>query len=402
MTTIMNPRTSITDVLASIDTMYPLLQAEADDSERLRRPTPAVAQALRDSGVFRLMVPAELGGIEATPLQVMTVIEKLSHADASLGWLVRTVAGETSTAAAYLGDQAVAELFGDDRNALVAGQSTAYTGRAVAVDGGYQVTGTWKFAPGVSMATHINLAVTVADTGDEIVCVVPRSALRIIDNWDMLGLRATASLDYAADDVYVAADYTFDLGHDTIRRGGVINRLSPALLAGLGQASWSQGVGRRMLDELTDLARRKSGSPESPVTTDEFFSEYARHYSHVRGTMALLRETWTEHEKALMSGEVLSTEQETMTRLASSLATRTALEISQLVHRFAGAQVMRNSTLQRFFRDSHAGTQHRGTSHVVTEQCGRVLTGTLPADAHWGFFDLVIGESTAQTGAPRS
>ncbi|MFW0794822.1 acyl-CoA dehydrogenase family protein [Gordonia sp. CPCC 205515] len=390
MTTTLTRSESISDVLARIDDMYPLLQLEADDSERLRRPTPAVQSALRDSGVFGLMVPAELGGLDATPLQVMAVIEKLSHADASLGWLVRTVAGETATAAAYLGDTAVDELFGDGRCALVAGQSAGYSGYAVAVDGGYQVTGTWKFAPGVSMATHLNLAVTDADTGAEIVCVVPRSALRIIDNWDMLGLRATASLDYAADDVFVADDYTFDIGRDTIRRGGVTNRLSPALLAGLGQASWSQGVGRRMLDELRELAQRKSDSPDSPVTTAEFFSEFARHYSHVRGTMALLRETSSEHEAALMSGAALSTDQETMTRLASNLATRTALEISQLVHRFAGAQVMRNSALQRFFRDSHAGTQHRGTSHIVTEQCGRVLTGTLPADTHWGFFDLVV------------
>lgn len=83
-----------------------------------------------------------------------------------------------------------------------------------------------------------------------------------------------------------------------------------------------------------------------------------------------------------------------MSRLASSLATRTALEISQLVHQFAGAQVMRNGTLQRFFRDSRAGTQHRGTAHVVTQQCGRMLSGTLPPGSHWGFFDLVVPDVT--------
>ncbi|GAB3173932.1 acyl-CoA dehydrogenase family protein [Streptomyces incanus] len=382
-------------LLKQLDAIYPLLQSEAADGERLRRPTPVVQDVLRDSGVFTLMVPAELGGMEASPLQILQVMEKLSHADASLGWLVRAVTSETAVAATYLGDEAVAELFTEDTFPLVAGQSTSFTGRAVREDGGYRVNGAWQFAPGVSMATHLNLAVTVHGTGERLVCLVPRSALRISDNWDMLGLRATASLDYRAEDLLIKDAYVFRPGPEHARRGRSLHGLSPALLAGLHQAAWSQGVGRRMLDELRELTQRKDPAAGSPVTSDEFFAEYARHFSHVRGTMALLRETWCENESTLAAQARLNDEQETMSRLACSLATRTALEISQLVHRFAGAQVMRDGALQRFFRDSHAGSQHRGSSHIVTQKCGRILSGTLPAGSHWGFFDLVVPEQTA-------
>lgn len=55
---------------------------------------------------------------------------------------------------------------------------------------------------------------------------------------------------------------------------------------------------------------------------------------------------------------------------------------------------MRNGVLQRFFRDGHAGTQHRGTAHLVTQQCGEILSGTLPEGTHWGFYDLVVPENT--------
>lgn len=395
MTTTSATRTDMDSLLAELTDIYPLLQREAEDGERLRRPTPAVQEALRNSGVFRLVVPAELGGMEASPLQILRVIEKLSHADASLGWLVRALTSETASAAAYLGQEAVAELFADGALPLVAGQSTAFTGRAVREAGGYRVNGLWQFAPGVSMATHLNLAVTVEGTGESLVCLAPRSALRISDNWDMLGLRATASLDYRAQDVFVEDRYVYGIGPEAAGRGRAQGRLSPALLAGLYQAAWSQGVGRRMLDELRDLTRRKAPSEVAPVTSDEFFAEFARHYSHVRGTMALLRETWGDNESTLATGATLSDEQETMTRLACGLATRTALEISRLVHRFAGAQVMRDGTLQRFFRDSHAGSQHRGSSHIVTQKCGRMLSGTLPEGAHWGFFDLVVPERAA-------
>ncbi|MFJ7199675.1 MULTISPECIES: acyl-CoA dehydrogenase family protein [unclassified Streptomyces] len=382
-------------LLAQLDTIRPLLLSEAPDSERLRRPTPAVQDALRDSGVLKLTVPAELGGLDASPLQTLEVMEKLSHTDASLGWLVRALTSETATAAAHLGDEAVAELFTAGADPLVAGQSASFTGRAVRVTGGYRVSGVWQFAPGVSMATHLNLSATVEGSGERIVCLVPRSAVRISDNWDMLGLRATASLDYRAEDVLVEDAYMYGIGPGNARRGRPANRLSPALSAGLHQAAWSQGVGRRMLDELRELTLRKDPAQESPVTSDEFFGEFARHFSHVRGTMALLRETWRENESTLSTGARLSDEQETMSRLACSLAGRTAVEISQLVHRFAGARVMRDGVLQRFFRDSHAGSQHRGSSHIVTQKCGRMLSGTLSAGAHWGFYDLVVPEHSA-------
>lgn len=390
MTTDLSGSKKTFSLLEDIDRMYDLLQREAEDGERLHRPTPAVQKALKDSGVFQLMVPAELGGYEAGAMQIIEVIEKLSHADASIGWLVRVLASETAYAVTYLSQEAVTELFADGKQPLIAGQSTVPSGRAVKEHGGYRVSGTWQYAPGLSMATHVDLGVTVEGTGETRVCLVPRSELRISDNWDMLGLRATASLDYTADELFVDEKFVFHPGLENARRGGIINRLSPALIAGLLQGVWSQGVGRRMLDELRVLTRRKVISGGTPVTSDEFFAEFARHYSHVRGTMALLREIWTENERVLHAHGRLDNEQETMTRLAASLATRTVLEISQLVHRFAGAQVMRNGTLQRFFRDGHAGTQHRGTSHLVTQQCGRMLSGTLPEGSHWGFFDLVV------------
>ncbi len=390
MQSTLNVSAGVPELLERLDALYPLLQDQADDGERLRRPTPIVQQALKDSGIFSMMIPAGLGGYEASPNQIIDIVEKISHADASLGWLVRALAGETAHAATYLSDEAVAELFGEGRCTLVAGQSVAFTGQAVRDGAGYRVSGVWQFAPGLSMATHVDLAVTVEGTGEQLVCLVPRDALRISDNWDMLGLRATASLDYLAEDVYVADRFAFRVGEEHALRGGTVNRLSPALLGGLNQAAWSQGVGRRLLDELRVLTQLRIATHDASVASDEFFAEFARHFSHVRGTMALLRETWHGNETTLEAGRELSDEQQTMSRLASSLATRTSLEISQLVHRFAGAHVMRNGALQRFFRDSHAGTQHRGSGHLVTQQCGRMLTGVLPEGAQWGFLDLEI------------
>lgn len=394
MTTSIHSPLDVNRVLTAIDDIHDLLQAEAEDSERLRRPTPAVQKALKESGVFELLLPVEYGGAEAGPLEILEVISRLSHADGSLGWLARVLTSETGYAAASLPEETARELFAGEEKALVAGlASMDFSGTARRVDGGYIVDGEWQYVPGLSMATHVDLGVTVEGTGERIICVVPRSSLRVNDNWNMLGLLSSGTLDYSAWELFVPENYTFLPGPENLRRGGAVLRLSPSALATLNQGAWSQGVGRRILDELRQLTRENHGDSERDVTSAEFYAEFARHYSHVRGTGALLREVWGEVNDNLEQGTKPDEELQTMMRLAASLSTRTVLEISHLAHRFAGGSVMRNGVLQRFFRDGHAGTQHRGTAHLVTQQCGEFLSGTMPEGTHWGFYDLVVPEN---------
>jgi len=54
-------------LLARIDEITPLLKSQADGNEELGRLTDKAVQALHDSGVFRLGIPRELGGYEASP-----------------------------------------------------------------------------------------------------------------------------------------------------------------------------------------------------------------------------------------------------------------------------------------------------------------------------------------------
>lgn len=390
-TTLQSPR-DINDVLTAIDNNFDLLQSEAEDSERLRRPTPAVQEVLKNSGVFSLLLPTEYGGADIGPLELIEVISHISHADGSLGWLVRVLASETGYAAASLPEHTARELFGGDNKALVAGiASMDFSGTARRVDGGYIVNGDWQYVPGLSMATHVDLGVTIEETGERITCVVPRSSLRINDNWSMLGLLSSSSLDYSAWELFVPDDYTFQ--PDNLQRGPALLRLSPPALATLNQGAWSQGVGMRILDELKHLTQSNRGQRDRDVTSAEFYAEFARHYSHVRGTGALLREIWGEVNEVLINGGMPDLELQTMFRLSASLSTRTVLEISHLAHRFAGGSVMHNGVLQRFFRDGHAGTQHRGTAHFITQQCGEILSGTMPEGTHWGFFELVVPEA---------
>jgi indole-3-acetate monooxygenase len=376
----------LSDVQSRLKDALPIVQEEAATAERLRRPTPVTQKALRESGVFSLTVPAELGGADASPLQVIETIEDVSYADASIGWLVIALHTETARAAVELNDTAVEELFRHGDHPLIAGQA-APIGRAVESAEGLRVSGSWRFAAGLPLASHVRTSVEIEGHAQPVVVLLPRAALDVTDNWDVLGLRATAGLDFSCDDILVEARYVTD---GQVRRGSATHRLSPAMLAGLNQGAWALGVGRRMLDELAERTRRRACGPGTVEISDELFGELARHEARLRGARALLLEVWRENEQTLAVRPELTQQQITSSHLADSAAVRTAREIGQLVHRFAGPAVIRDGLLQRFFRDIHAGTQHRGSSTDVTQNCGRMLSGVLPEGAKWAGFNIEV------------
>jgi alkylation response protein AidB-like acyl-CoA dehydrogenase len=78
---------SASDLIARARDLAPVLAAEAAESERLRRPTDAAIDALRESGVFRLMVPRRYGGLELDLDTFLEVGLALGEGDASLSWV---------------------------------------------------------------------------------------------------------------------------------------------------------------------------------------------------------------------------------------------------------------------------------------------------------------------------
>src|SRR4051812_27660050 len=64
----------------------PLIAGAADEIERSRRPTPAVVSALIENGLYRALLPQNLGGSEAAPDNFMQMLEEIAKADASTAW----------------------------------------------------------------------------------------------------------------------------------------------------------------------------------------------------------------------------------------------------------------------------------------------------------------------------
>lgn len=384
----LNPGHEFDALMTRIDGITDLLKTNGEKNEELGHLSDESFQALKDVGAFKIGIPEELGGYELKPSQTIAVLEKVSQADPASGWVLMVLQMISGTTAAYLPEEARRELFPDDgEHALVAGQGTRF-GKAVRVDGGYMVTGNWFFGSGMPHANWIHTGAIDEESGRVMMVHFPRDKASLDGNWDVLGLRATGSIDYSCEDVFVPDAFVYEPTTTDPQAGGALYKTGLALMSGICHTGWALGVGRRLLDEMQAIATRKKGQPGASTNTDQFHAEYATAEARLRSARAWAMEVWTDNERTLDAGEKLSMEQETLTRLVLNNSTWAAHDVSQTAHLWSATALARRGDLQRTFRDMHVGTGHITSGPVVLQQVGKYLAGLAAPDAHWNFFSL--------------
>ncbi|KXX59093.1 acyl-CoA dehydrogenase family protein [Rhodococcus sp. LB1] len=346
-----------------------------------------VVDALHDAGIFGMWVPRELGGFELPPIESLELVESLAYSDPATAWVVMAIALATGTGGAYLDSEAAAQLFSRERTPTIAGQGTR-PGKAVPVDGGYLLSGEWSFASGIKHATHIHTAAIVEGTGEMLIFVLPTEEAILVDNWDVMGLRATGSLDYSIDGVFVPRTHTHRVTETVPVTGGALFSLGISNFALIAHSAWAVGVARRLLDELAAQAQARKGRAGQFSSSDSFHEQYARAEALWRGSRAFLFEQWCLLEQTVERGETTTVRDDTLRRLAMTNATEALHEIAAFVYKSAGTSALRSGIIQTIFRDTHAGTQHASSSPAVVQNLGRELAG-LADGSHWVFFQLV-------------
>jgi alkylation response protein AidB-like acyl-CoA dehydrogenase len=361
----------------------------ADEGDARGQLSAAVVDALHREGLFGMWVPRSIrGGAELDPVSSLRVIEHVSYGDPSAGWVLMAAALAIGTGAAYLGDAAVEDLFsGGERLPVIAGQGTR-PGTAVPAPGGFRLSGSWGFASGIKHATHIHTLGLVDGTGEPRIFVLPVGQATLVENWDVLGLRGTGSIDYRIDGVLVPDAYTHFAVTESPLRGGALYTIGIAGFALICHSGWACGIGRRLLDELTAKVRLGVGRSGTLAGSEAFHEQYARAEGKYRAARALVYETWSEVRDALETGRRLGVRQQTMTRLALAHITWCCRDIADFVYGAAGTVALRSGVLQRLFRDMHAGTQHITSAPPVIRNAGRELAG-LADRQRWVFLDLV-------------
>lgn len=163
---------------------------------------------------FHLFVPQEVGGLDCTLSQGMRIIEAYSRIEGNLGWIVQIGAGG-GVFAAYLEEKVAMKYLGRPEQ-VIAG-SDFVGGEAVPVQGGYEVSGFWKYASGSMHATAFTgncRIIEGPDRGKVKAVIVPANEVQVIQEWNAMGMRATDSHSFRIENIFVPENHTFVVAPD--------------------------------------------------------------------------------------------------------------------------------------------------------------------------------------------
>jgi alkylation response protein AidB-like acyl-CoA dehydrogenase len=382
----------VSDCLARARGVTAVLRAEATRIEAVRELTPATLAAMHEARLFRLLLPASLGGEELDAVSLSQVTEIIAAADASAAWCLGQGSG-CAMAAAYLSPKVAERVFGRAEDVLAWGAGAQ--GRAVAEPGGYRVSGTWHFASGSRHATWLGGHCRVFEADGrprlrpdgrqvERTALFPREAARIIDNWQVMGLRGTGSDGFAFDAFFAPDEMTIDREDDAERREQATLYLFPATLVyAPAFAGVAIGIARAMLDDLLALARANKTPRGARTTLKEnpvFQTLAAELEAAVRAGRAYLSGSVAEVWREVALSRQLTLDQRMAIRLSATYVINQMTDVVERAYRAAGATaIFDENPFERRFRDAHAVSQQAQARATHYETVGRHLLG-LPPD----------------------
>ncbi|MGW0736216.1 acyl-CoA dehydrogenase family protein [Streptomyces sp. NPDC002851] len=373
------------DILTRARSAATVLRERAEDIEENRQLPADIVELLRDTGVFRMTMPADRGGPELTSAQQVEVIEAIAYGDASAAWCAM-IGADSGIFAGYLDEGVARELF-PRLDTITAGFINP-TGRAERVPGGYKVSGNWVFGSGITHADLVLAGVRVFhegepepsadDPADPVqwrVIVARREDFEIHDSWYTTGLAGSGSRDYSTTDLFVPEEHTFSFSAP--RHPGLLHAAPDAILRNMPGVPL--GLARAALDHVRTLAEgrvdRATGTPwarwERVTTTlAECEMDLAAARSYV---FAGLDAQW----ERLKTGQEPTPDQRVSTALARYKAFHTAHSIvSRLFALVGGSAIYRKrSPMDRWLRDVTTMCRHVDAGEQNLKAAGELLLG---------------------------
>jgi alkylation response protein AidB-like acyl-CoA dehydrogenase len=357
-------------------------------------------EELRESGFLLMAVPKELGGLGMTLAEVCREQRRLGYyapadalavnmhvywtglvadlwraGDRSLEWLLRAAASGAVFAAGH------AES-GNDIPVLLS------TTRAERVEGGYRFHGRKHFGSLTPVWTYLGVhGMDASDPAHPMVVhgFLPRDAegYTVVENWDVLGMRATRSDDTILDGAFVPDRF--------------ITRRVPAGAAGvdgfvLGVFAWAllgfgnvyYGLARRALDLTVDAVKQKTSiALTRPMA-------YHAEVQHAVAEMVLELEGIEAHLDRVAEDWSAGVDHGPMWPVKIVAAKYHAVEgawkvVDRALDLAGGFGIFRRAGLERLFRDARLGRIHPANSMLTHEIVGKSLLGINPDEQpRWG------------------
>ena len=332
---------------------------------------------LKETGILHTWTAIAYGGKQAHVLSLVSAIQQLAYYNGSIAWIVG-VTGTAALGSGYLQPEVAQEVFGHSM-AQVGGWAVP-AAMAQAVDGGLLVSGKWAWGSGIRHCTHIVGGVIAVDEENK-----PKSALvymdpkdvAFIDNWQVLGLRGSNSIDYSVKNLFIPNGKWVWFPSSEAVVDAPLYRFSFLGALASGVAGVALGLAHRALDEIKNLSKKKRPMgarktlAERPVIHDKIARMEAAYYAAKLFLESSIKESWAAAEERKQTAA-----QKSKLRLAAANAVEASAQVVRDAYQIGGgSSIWDGVKLQELFRDVNAITQHGLVASSIFEVVGRVSMG---------------------------
>jgi alkylation response protein AidB-like acyl-CoA dehydrogenase len=365
------------------------ITAAADEIERTQQmPEPLLSQ-LHASRLCRMFLPRVVDGDEVEPWVCLRAIEEVSRHDGSFGWNL-FVCNSASLIAPCLEPETMHTIFGDPRTIVAWGPPNAC--QAIAVPGGYRISGEWGFASGCRQANWMGAHAQVVEPDGSLrlnaagrptirTLLFPAEHATHVTNWNTIGMRGTASEGYTLDNLFVPEAFSSTREDPALRRlPGRLYAFPQQTLYPVGAAAVAIGIARAMLDAFIDLALRKAPRGLQRLADNAVVqSNVARMQARLDAGRAYAVETLADIWATADEMGVIDIPARARVRLACAHAIHEAIAVADFTYKAAGTDsIFPGSPFERRFRDMHTLSQQIQSRDAHFEAAGRILLGIMP------------------------
>ncbi len=374
---------TLEEILDRAKELVPILKAASIEIENNRRLPETIVDLLRSSGVFRAAMPKEWGGPELNSMQQTQLIETIATGDVSAAWC-SMIGMDSGIYSGFLPPDIAKNIY--PRLDMANSGWIHPQGKAERVDGGYLLSGNWRFGSGITHCDVLVAGVAVYSNGiaeiDPITKKAPHWRVMIAkpeqflinDSWFTTGLAGSGSLDYSVDSLFIPESHSFSFAEPY--RTGPLHIASDAILRKM--SGIPLGMARACIDYVLELAPNKiDRETKQPWAKDYRFqaaiaSAEIELYAARSAVYSSLERQWDQLEQ----GKDVSNEDRVLTALARYNAFQTARSIVQKMYNLVGgSSIYKPSPLDRWLRDSQTMCQHAVAQDSILQLTGNVLVG---------------------------
>ncbi|RAJ15728.1 acyl-CoA dehydrogenase family protein [Arenibacter echinorum] len=228
---------------------------------------------INNENLWNIWVPETYGGLELPLSEGLSRLRELAKIDASLGWTITLCSGANY----FIGNlrpSKAKEIFMTAGVSPCLGGSGGVFGTAEIVDDQYKISGKWHYATGAPYLTHFTLNAQILENGIQLrnddgsprvqSFVIPKDAVQVIEDWNTMGLKATATHSFAVADYMAHKSCSF--GYDDCHLPHPIFKIPFALFADLTLWVNYIGIADHLLEEVgSDIGKGKLNDLEEII-----------------------------------------------------------------------------------------------------------------------------------------